>query len=81
MTCLPQIANIITLISVYENYLAHVGHLSCMNRLRVGHYEFMQDNFFDNITFIELGKLIRVISLFVLFPLMMVTEKCQYLCF
>ena len=44
-----------------------------MNGLHVRHFEFMQDNFADNITFIELGKLI--ISFFVLFPLMMGTEK------
>ena len=24
--------------SVYGNFLAHVGHLSCMNRLHVGHF-------------------------------------------
>ena len=68
----------------YENFSTHVGHFFCMNPLHVGHFEFMQDNFTDNITFIELGKLVTVISVFVLFPLMiimMVTEKCQYLWF
>ena len=27
--------------SEYENFSAHVGHLSCMNRLHVGHFAFM----------------------------------------
>ena len=65
--------------SVYENLLSNVGHLSCMNWLHVGHFAFMHNNFTNNITLTELGEL--VISYFVLFHLMMVAEKCQYLWF
>ena len=60
-----------------QNFLAHIGHLSCINQLHAGHFAFMQDNFTDNITLIELGEIARVVSVFVLFPVMMVTEKCQ----
>ena len=35
-----------------------------MNRLHVGHFPFMQDNFTDNITFIEQGQLVGSFFLF-----------------
>ena len=52
----------------------------------VGHFALMQDNFTDNITFFELSELVRVVSLlvisyYVLFLVMVVVEKCQYLWF
>ena len=58
--------------SVYENFLAHVGHLSSMN------FTFMQDNCTNNITFIEQGELVGVSSFLVLLLFMIVTEKCPY---
>ena len=38
-----------------------------MNQLHGGHLVVMQDNFIDNIAFIELGEVVRIISFFCCF--------------